>query len=159
MAGKKRKPLNFAEVIRLIKRAGLPEGNILKAGEIKDMPLEDFNQRIRQVLNIYNTGKKTNEMIFFIMYDIEHNKVRTHIAKYLLSKGCIRLQKSVFIAQKPRAVFDELYSTLKEVQDMYDNEDSILLLPVSTDEMHAMKLIGKNISFDVVMDNKNVIIF
>ena len=159
MAGKKRKPLNFAEVIRLIKRAGLPEGNILKAGEIKDMPLEDFNQRIRQVLNIYNTGKKTNEMIFFIMYDIEHNKVRTHIAKYLLSKGCIRLQKSVFIAQKPRAIFDELYSTLKEVQDMYDNEDSILLLPVSTDEMHAMKLIGKNISFDVVMDNKNVIIF
>jgi len=159
MAGKKRKQPSFMEVMRLIKKAGLREGALLKAGEIKDLPMEELNQRIRHLLNIYESGKITSGMIFFVMYDIENNKVRTHIAKYLIRKGCVRLQKSVFIAQKPRDVFDELHTTLKEVQDLYDNEDSILFLPVSTDEIHAMKVIGLNISFDMVMDNKNTLIF
>lgn len=159
MSGKKRKQPSFVEVIRLIKKAGLPEGGLLKAGDIRELPLEELNQRIKLLLHICETGLNHNGMIFFIMYDIEHNKVRTHIAKYLIRKGCVRLQKSVFIAQKPRSVFDELYTTLKEVQDLYDNEDSILFLPVSTDEIHAMKVIGLNISFDMVMDNKNTLIF
>jgi len=159
MTRKKRKQPSFVEVIRLIKSAGLREGALLKAGDIKDLPMEELNQRIRHLLNIYESGKTTSGMIFFVMYDIENNKVRTHIAKYLIRKGCVRLQKSVFIAQKPRNVFDELHQTLKEVQDLYDNEDSILFLPVSTDEIHAMKVIGLNISFDMVMDNKNTLIF
>lgn len=159
MAGKKRPKPTFAEALRLIKKAGLRDGMLLKAGDIRDLPMEELNERIRHLLNIYETGKSDNRMIFFVMYDIEHDKVRTHIAKYLIRKGCIRLQKSVFIAQKPRNIFDELYATLKGVQDLYDNEDSILFLPVSTDEIHAMKVIGRNISFDVVIDNKNTIIF
>lgn len=159
MAKKKREKPNFIEVMRLIRKAGLSEGMLLKAGDINELPMEELNDRIKHLLNIYETGKTTNGMIFFVMYDIEHNKVRTHIAKYLIRKGCVRLQKSVFIAQKPRIVFDELHKTLKEVQDLYDNEDSILFLPVSTDEVHAMKVIGRNISFDMVMDNKNTLIF
>ncbi len=159
MAKKKREKPSFVEVIRLIKKAGLNEGMVLRAGDINDLPIEELNERIKHLLNIYETAKTKNGMIFFVMYDIEHDKVRTHIAKYLIRKGCIRLQKSVFIAQKPRGIFDELHTTLKEVQDMYDNEDSILFLPVSTDEIHAMKVIGRNISFDMVMDNKNTLIF
>ncbi len=156
---KKRKPLTFVETMRLIKKAGLGGGAVLKAGDIKEMPLEELNGRIRKLLGIYETAKKTPGMIFLVMYDIENNKVRTHIAKYLIRKGCIRLQKSVFIAQKPRNVFDELHNTLKEVQDMYDNEDSIMLLPVSTDEIHAMRVIGQNISFEMITGNPNTIIF
>lgn len=160
MGEKKKKPKpSFVEVLRLIKGAGLRDGAVIRAGEIKDLPLEELNDRIKRVLNIYESSKKGDGMIFFVMYDIEHNKVRTHIAKYLIRKGCVRLQKSVFIARKPRAVFDELHQTLKEVQDLYDNEDSILFLPVSTDEIHAMKIIGRNISFDMVMDNVNTLIF
>lgn len=159
MAAKKRKKLSFVEVLRKVKAAGIREEAILKAGDIKEMPIEDLNARLRKLLNIYESAQKSGDMIFFVMYDIEHNKVRTHIAKYLIRKGCIRLQKSVFIAQKPRNVFDELHTTLKEVQDLYDNEDSILFLPVSTDEVHAMKVIGRNLSFDMVMENRNTIIF
>lgn len=159
MPSKKKKPLSFVEVLRKIKGAGLREGALLKAGDIKELPLDELNERIRKLLNIYESNKKASDMIFFVMYDIEHNKVRTHIAKYLIRKGCVRLQKSVFIAQKPRKVFDELHQTLKEVQDLYDNEDSILFLPVSTDEIHAMKVIGLNLNFDMVMDNRNTLIF
>jgi CRISPR-associated protein Cas2 len=39
----------------------------------------------------------------------------------------------------------------KEVQDCYENEDSILLVPVSTDEIRAMKMIGVNIDFDLAL--------
>lgn len=159
MTRRKHEKPSFAEVIRLIKKAGLRDGAILKAGEIKEMPLEELNQRIRKLLNIYESAKTKPGMIFFVMYDIENNKIRTHIAKFLIRKGCVRIQKSVFIAQKPRVVFDELHTTLKEVQDMYDNEDSILFLPVSTDEIHAMKIIGKNISFAMVTESTNTIIF
>jgi CRISPR-associated protein Cas2 len=159
MASKKRKQPSFVEILRKVKGAGLREGALLKAGDIQELALEDLNDRLKKLLNIYESGQKTSDMIFFVMYDIEHNKVRTHIAKYLIRKGCIRLQKSVFIAQKPRNVFDELHTTLKEVQDLYDNEDSILFLPVSTDEVHAMKVIGRNLSFDMVMENRNTIIF
>jgi CRISPR-associated protein Cas2 len=42
---------------------------------------------------------------------------------------------------------------------MYDNEDSIMFLPVSTDEVHAMKVIGRNISFEMITESKNTLIF
>jgi CRISPR-associated protein Cas2 len=101
MTRKQRKKPSFAEVIRLIKKAGLREGTVLKAGEIKEVPLEELNSRLKQLLNIYESAKNSRDMIFFVMYDIENNKVRTHIAKFLIRKGCIRLQKSVFIARNP----------------------------------------------------------
>lgn len=96
-------------------------------------------------------------MIYFIMYDIESNKVRTLVAKYLIRKGCTRVQKSIFIASTERPVFDEIRKDLKEVQECYDNSDSILLVPVSTDEIRAMKVIGQNIDFDLALKNKNTL--
>ena len=96
-------------------------------------------------------------MIYFIMYDIESNKVRTLVAKYLIRKGCTRVQKSIFIASSERPVFDEIRKDLKEVQECYDNSDSILLVPVSTDEIRAMKVIGQNIDFDLALKNKNTL--
>ncbi len=91
------------------------------------------------------------------MYDIESNKVRTLVAKYLIRKGCTRVQKSIFIASTERPVFDEIRKDLKEVQECYDNSDSIILVPVSTDEIRAMKVIGQNIDFDLALKNKNTL--
>lgn len=48
---------------------------------------------------------------------------------------------------------------MKEVQECYDNNDSILLIPISTDEIRAMKLIGKNIDFDLAIKNRNTLFF
>ncbi len=93
------------------------------------------------------------------MYDIENDKVRNEIAKYLIRKGCIRIQKSVYIANLKRPVFDEIHKTLRQVQQMYENNDSILLIPVSTDEVKAMKIIGQNVDVDLILGNKNVQFF
>ncbi len=98
-------------------------------------------------------------MIYFIMYDIENNKIRTHIAKYLERKGCIRVQKSVFIAESERKRYDEIHATLKEVQEMYENRDSIFLVPVPADHFRAMKVIGESIDFDLVTNQRNTLFF
>ena len=98
-------------------------------------------------------------MLFFIMYDIENNKVRTSIAKYLEQNACLRVQKSIFFAETKRSVFNQIHSDLKHIQELYDNHDSIFMVPVSTDQVRAMKIIGQNTDFDIVVGNNNTLFF
>ncbi|OQX98151.1 MAG: CRISPR-associated endonuclease Cas2 [Bacteroidetes bacterium 4572_117] len=122
--------------------------------------IEELDERIQKVLGVFNNAKKNKtHMIYFVMYDIEDNKIRTHIAKFLIRKGCVRVQKSIFLAETSRKVYDEISTTLKEVQEVYDNHDSIFLVPVSTDEIKSMKVIGQSIDFDMIMGNKNTLFF
>jgi len=116
--------------------------------------------RIREILLLLDKNKfKSDDMIFFVMYDITNNKVRTQIAKYLIDKSCVRVQKSIFLVKASRLVFKEISETLLEIQGMYENKDSILIVPVSTDEINAMKIIGENVDFDLVLKNKNTMFF
>jgi len=91
------------------------------------------------------------------MYDIEHNKIRNYIAKYLQRKGCTRVQKSIFLASTDRKKYDEIQNTLKSVQEMYENNDSVFFVPVSTDEIRAMKVIGKSVDFDLITGSRNTL--
>ena len=97
-------------------------------------------------------------MLFF-MYDIESDKVRYHIAKYLERKGCTRIQRSIFLADLDKSVYDEIKSDLAEVQSLYDNHDSIIVCPVSTDQIRAMQIIGEDISIDVIIRSRNTLFF
>lgn len=98
-------------------------------------------------------------MLYLVMYDIEDDRVRTMIAKYLLRKGCIRIQKSVYLADTPREVFEEIATTLKEVNQLYDNHDSIILLPLSIDELRSMKIIGKDVDLSLFTDPPNLLFY
>jgi CRISPR-associated protein Cas2 len=98
-------------------------------------------------------------MLFFVMYDIAHNKVRNMVAKYLIKRGCYRIQKSIFLADLPPEDFSKIKSDLAEVQAAYDNNDSILIVPISTDYLKSMKIIGQNIDVDLIMRNKNTLFF
>lgn len=93
------------------------------------------------------------------MYDIESNKVRTQIAKYLLREGCFRIQRSIFLADLPAEKMDKIRRDLTEVQACYDNHDSILVVPISTDYLQAMKVIGKTIDVDIIMQTRNTLFF
>lgn len=93
------------------------------------------------------------------MYDIEDNKVRRYIAKYLEQQGCLRVQKSIFLADLDIQKFNEIKSDIKEVQQVYDNEDSILVVPISSDYLKSMSIIGKNISIEVITRSKNTLFF
>ncbi len=154
---RKKKELSFKQKINLIKNAKIKQTSTDKR-KIEKLP--DLDSRIKKILEISNEKNKNKlKMLFFVMYDIENNKVRTEISKYLIKNGCARIQKSIFFASADRKTYKELHSTLSEVQQSYQNNDSIVFVPISTDEVKSMKIIGKNIDFDIVTGNRNTLFF
>ncbi len=93
------------------------------------------------------------------MYDIGSNKVRALVAKYLLRKGCTRIQRSIFLADLSTADYETIRNDLTQVQAAYENKDSILIVPISTDYLRSMRIIGQKIELDIILHNKNTIFF
>ena len=160
MGRKKRKKVTFAEKVRRIKKAGLGDTAPINERVTGLDEIVNLDTRIRKVLNIFEEHeKRQNTMLYFVMYDIENDKIRTQISKFLIKKGCVRIQKSIFLADTKRPTYTDIHETLKEVQDVYDNHDSIFLVPISSDDLRSMKIIGENIDFDLTLGNKNTLFF
>jgi CRISPR-associated protein Cas2 len=156
---RKKKEIPFAE--KMLKRyaSGLSGEmpDLKKVASLDDLP--SLELRITEVLQIVKRKHDKSRMLFFVMYDIENNKVRNQVVKYLLRKGCFRVQKSIFLADLEHAVYQAIKSDLAAVQACYENNDSILVVPISTDYLQAMKIIGKSIDVDLVLKNKNTLFF
>jgi CRISPR-associated protein Cas2 len=157
---KKKNPPGFVEKMKKLHRAGLANSPPANRSTTIDPDLPSLSERVEKLMGFIKRDKQNSlSMIYFVMYDIEDNKVRTQVAKYLIRKGCTRVQKSIFIANTDRTVYDDIQKDLKEVQQCYDNNDSVLLIPISSEEIRAMKLIGKNIDFDLAIKNRNTLFF
>ena len=131
---------------------------INRSGGYRD-DLPELSERVRYLFDIVNKQRPATDMIFFVMYDIESNKVRRAVAKYLLGKGCTRVQKSIFLASLPGSTCRAMAKDLAEIQAMYDNKDSILIVPLSTDYISSMKIIGRNINVDLILKDKTTVFF
>ena len=84
---------------------------------------------------------------------------RRLVAKYLISKGCTRIQDSIFLADLPRPTYEEIKRDLAEVQSLYDNHDSIIVCPISTDQLHAMHVIGEQVDVDIITHKRNTLFY
>lgn len=161
MGRPRKKIYTLKEKIQLVKAAGLEQQKPPSPRVEGDDPaLEDLSARIKHILNIFRDRPiKSIEMISLIMYDIEDNKVRHLIAKYLKEKGCLRIQKSVYIAKLEKKVYYEIVQTLKEIQECYDNKDSIIMVPIPHSTPGSMQIIGKDIQIDTLVNKPNTLIF
>lgn len=157
MAKKKKEALTFPQIIAKLKHAGIENSDVISTRRKWD-DIDPLEVRIKKVLGVVKS-KKVTDMLFFIMYDIESNKVRRHVAKYLLRMGCFRVQRSIFLADISHEKYQQIRNDLTEVQAFYDNEDSILIVPVSTELIKAMKIIGKSIDIDIITHSKNTLFF
>ena len=160
MPRKKKPPLNFVEVMAKLHAAGMAESKTpnRKIDEIDQLP--SLDERLNAIFNIVNDSHRpANRMLFFVMYDIESNKVRRHVVKYLEKMGCTRVQKSIFLADLATEKYENIRNDLAEVQACYENSDSILVVPISTDYLRAMKVIGQTINVDVITKSRNTIFF
>lgn len=157
MARPKKKEYSLQEALAKIKTAGIA----VPPSEPSDLEgLLTLENRIKKVLQIVKEAPiKATEMTYLIMYDISNDKVRTQIAKYLLKQGCMRIQKSVFMVKSSNKAFQEIYDTLKEVNSYYDNQDSIILVPINASDVRSMKLIGKNVQIETITDKPNTLFF
>ena len=153
---RKKKQLSFAEQVNKIHSSGLPRDKP-PLGSIDN--LVSLEQRIQEIFGIINKKHSRLYMTFFVMYDIENDKVRNQVVKYLLRKGCMRIQKSIFLADLKHEIYTQIKDDLSEVQACYENNDSIIVCPISTDYLQALRIIGKNIDIDIVLKNKNTLFF
>ncbi|MBQ9417424.1 MAG: CRISPR-associated endonuclease Cas2 [Bacteroidales bacterium] len=155
---RKKKTFNLAQSLQRLRETTILIDRRSTQANLDSIP--SLNERIAQILNLTTQrSRKTTDMIFFVMYDIEDNRVRRLIVKYLEKKGCHRVQKSIFLADLPPAVYNQMRTDLAEVQAAYDNQDSILIVPISTDYLNSMKIIGKNINLDLILKTHNTLFF
>lgn len=152
-----KKTYTLAEKIQKIKAAGihLPAGECTPAGDE-----ESLQERIKKVLHLLQTAPvKATSMPFLILYDIENDKVRNEVAKYLKKAGCIRIQKSVFICHADQKIFDKIGADLHEIQQYYENNDSMILVPFNTTDARSMKIVGKDIQISAIIDKPTTLFF
>lgn len=163
MPRKKYSDLPFVEAVRIVKQATLQNSKLLKQKPLDKTELENLEslqERVNKILGIINNEKRKNtNMLFFVMYDIESNKVRNLVFKYLKKEGCTSVQKSIFLGDTTMEKFNSIRENLSQVQSCYDNDDSILIVPISTDYLKSMKIIGKQINVDIILKNKNTLFF
>lgn len=157
---RQRKHTPYIEILRKLKRAGISNSPPINREVGKYNNLPTLQKRVDHLLGIINhRSRPATNMLFFVMYDIGSNKVRYHIAKYLERKGCTRIQRSIFLADLDKASYDEIRKDLAEVQSLYDNHDSIIVCPVSTEQLRSMKVIGQHIDIDIIMHACNTLFF
>lgn len=160
MPRKKKEPLSFVEAMAKLHRAGMDKSSVpnKESADLENIPT--LEERLSAIFKIVNNPKRpAYTMLFFVMYDIESNKVRRHVVKYLERQGCTRVQKSIFLADLSTAKYEQIKHDLTEVQACYENYDSILVVPISTDYLKAMKVIGQTINIDVITKSKNTLFF
>lgn len=107
----------------------------------------------------YKQPLKVEGMLFWVMYDITENKVRNQIVKYLKKKGCIRMQKSVFVGNLPSREYQDIVKTLREVNELYENNDSIMIAPIDIDQLRGLHLIGRQQSLHLFLETKSTLFF
>jgi CRISPR-associated protein Cas2 len=155
----KKKEISFIESMRKLQNSGLKMSANISNKHISDN-LGTIEERVKKIFSFIENDKRyIGNMLFFVMYDIESTKVRTQVAKYLIKKGCFRVQRSIFLADISHDEYNNIKNDLAEVQACYDNNDSILIVPVSVELIKSMKIIGKSIDVDIIMKTKSTVIF
>jgi CRISPR-associated protein Cas2 len=153
-------PIHYIEILRKLKNSSLDGSPSINRTTLKLDNLPTLEKRIEHIFKIVKqTNTTPGNMLFFVMYDIESNKVRYNIVKYLERMGCYRVQKSIFLADLSIEKYESIKNDLAEVQSLYENNDSILVCPVSSDLIKSMKIIGKNINLDIITHTKNTLFF
>lgn len=160
MRKNKKKELSFVETLKKLTAAGISQSPVPNRTSSNLDNIASVEDRITFLFNIVrNTNRPPSNMLFFVMYDIESNKVRSQIVKYLINKGCYRVQKSIFLGDTSSEIYQQIRSDLTEVQACYENHDSILIVPISTDYLNSMKVIGQSIDVDLITHKVNTLFF
>jgi len=98
-------------------------------------------------------------MFAIIVYDIEHNSARNSIAKLIERKGGVRLQKSVFLIELNPAKLINIQNELREIQQAYPNEDTILIIPIDKDNLTQTVSIGVNKALENIINEPKTLFF
>ena len=98
-------------------------------------------------------------MAHLISYDIENDKLRTRLAKMIIGRGAIRIQKSVFFADLSAQKTADLLVMLQNLQAELKTGDNIIVIPMYDSVLEKMIIIGDNLRLDEAINPPNTYIF
>ncbi len=82
---------------------------------------------------------------YLICYDIQKNALRTRLGNKIIEYGLDRVNKSVYLGSIEARSLKELENWLQQqMQDHAKPGDSLILLPVTAAQIHAMRVFGEN---------------
>ncbi len=154
-----------ADRLMRLHRAGLkqalPLRPLIEKNNSQESLQEKRSNRLQAFISLMKEQQtfKPGYSMAFVVYDIENNRVRRYISKFLESKGYIRVQKSVFFGHLKSPVHQQVSDKLKQVNAAYENGDSIVMIPISRDLFNQLKIVGKNVGFELSLGFKNTIFF
>lgn len=83
-------------------------------------------------------------MIYVLTYDLEHDRTRTRLAKYLEKISFVRIQFSVFIAEMDHTVLKKHLIKIENIisKSPDNTRINVFILPVSKDLIEESIMIG-----------------
>lgn len=92
-------------------------------------------------------------MNYLISYDIGNDKRRKTVSDFLIEKGFVRIQKSVFLGKN---FYYEIKNVLEYIQNILnENEDSLFCLPFDKTNYENIINFGEIVNYDIY--SKNII--
>lgn len=84
-------------------------------------------------------------MPHLICYDIEKNALRSKLAQLIIDYGLDRINYSVYLGAIEGSALAELEQKLSDlIQRQGQPSDSLILIPLTAQQVHAMRVYGKN---------------
>lgn len=89
-------------------------------------------------------------MNYIITYDIENDRLRVKIAKFLLKNACERIQKSVYLA--PSFKTSEWDNFRQDLHILFQGQltvnDSLYIIPIQKKQLTEAIIIGNSSTLD-----------
>lgn len=106
-------------------------------------------QIIEAILIFMAKSKSTHNRTYMAMYDITSNRIRRLVAKYLEEKGFVRIQRSVYLANLNTKQYTSVAQDILEMNAMYENNDSIIFMPINDGVLAESRFIGRELDFQL----------
>ena len=71
-------------------------------------------------------------MNYLLSYDISNDKIRKRVSDYLIEKGFLRIQNSVFLGEIHITKIDDILENICLLVD--EDEDSIFCVPINKED-------------------------
>ena len=89
-------------------------------------------------------------MNYLLSYDISNDKVRRKVFEYLLAKGFLRIQNSVFLGEIHITKIDDILENICLLVNK--DEDSIFCVPINKEDYENIFNFGKNEDYNLYKD-------
>ena len=89
-------------------------------------------------------------MNYLLSYDVSNDKSRKRVSDYLIEKGFLRIQNSVFLGEIHVTKIDDILENICLFVD--EDEDSIFCVPINKEDYENIFNFGKNKDYNLYKD-------